>query len=676
MYQIGELIAGRYELKEILGSGGMAVVFRAMDRKLDREVTVKVMREDFNNDPVQVENFQKEAHAVAMLSHANIAGIYDVGSEQGLQYMVKEYVDGITLKEYISHRRHMTSDEIVKVTLKIAEGLRCAHRANIIHRDVKPQNVLVSPQGEVKVTDFGIATFAKTDTEPDEKDAMGAVHSISPEQARGKAVDARSDLYSLGITMYEMATGDTPFDGETPVEVAIKQVKEPMPSPREKVPELWPGLETIIYGLTRKNPEDRYQNCDQLIADLRRVYKDPTHTGAAGSGTDVHLQPLTDEDIRKASHSGEYVVGSGTEKNGDTDTQLTFWQRHGVLILTVGLCLALALLGAVVMRFLRQDSDPAGNSSVPVETATIRLPGFQGMTKQEAELAAADVGIQVVFTDAGYIYDSNYPEGTIVFQDPKANTEFHSGDTVEVALTLSRGEKALSRIANYENKPYEEAIQSLSDLGITYEIRKQQVTKEEQVGVVIAQAPYAGTEITDTTTVILTVGVMDAQTVSVPDLRGRTLEEAAKLLTDAKLKVGKTTEAPSETVEEGKILAQSPVGGSKLQANMSVDITVSSGKSEESTEEGTSGRFLLSADLFTGKGQDSQGSDNSSGSAPVSGQVKVEAEKSDGSRETVFDQKLSEKDMASKDYWIEYPAGTVALHVLVDGEEQFSVTVR
>ncbi|MBQ5960900.1 MAG: Stk1 family PASTA domain-containing Ser/Thr kinase [Firmicutes bacterium] len=666
MFPIGTLIAERYELQEIIGSGGMAVVFRALDRKLHREVTVKVMREDCSNDPVQEENFQREAHAVAMLSHANIAGIYDVGSEQGLQYMVKEYVEGITLKEYISHRRHMSSDEIVKVTLKIAEGLRCAHRANIVHRDVKPQNVLVSPQGEVKVTDFGIAMFAKSDTVPDSKEAMGSVHYISPEQARGKAVDARSDLYSLGITMYEMATGDVPFDGESPVEVALKQVKEPMPSPREKVPDLWPGLETIIYGLTRKNPEDRYQSCDQLIADLRRVFKDPTHTGAAGSGTDIHLKPVTDEDIRKASQSGEYVVGGAN--SGMEEPKLTFWQRHGVLILTLGLCLALALLVSVIARFLRQNSDPGGNGAASeAEAQIVLLPGFQGMTIDEAKLAAADKGIHVTFTEAAYIYDANFAEGVIVFQDPKANTEFHAGDSVEVALTISRGERTVSRIADYENKPYEEVIQSLADLGITYEIRKQQVTKDEQVGVVISQAPYAGSEITSTTTVILTVGVRDMEMVSVPDLRGNTAEEAAAMLTELKLKVGKTTEASSETVEKGVILAQSPVGGSKLQANMSVDITVSSGKAEDSSEGGSNGRFLLSADLFAGQ-EDSSG-------AGISGQVTVEAEKSDGTRVSVFSQKLSAQDMASKDYWIEYPAGTVVLHVLVNGQEQFSVTL-
>jgi serine/threonine-protein kinase len=668
MFPIGTLIAERYELQEIIGSGGMAVVFRALDRKLHREVTVKVMREDCSNDPVQEENFQREAHAVAMLSHTNIAGIYDVGSEQGLQYMVKEYVEGITLKEYISHRRHMSSDEIVKVTLKIAEGLRCAHRANIVHRDVKPQNVLVSPQGEVKVTDFGIATFAKADTVPDSKEAMGSVHYISPEQARGKAVDARSDLYSLGITMYEMATGDVPFDGESPVEVALKQVKEPMPSPREKVPDLWPGLETIIYGLTRKNPEDRYQSCDQLIADLRRVYKDPTHTGAAGSGTDIHLKPVTDEDIRKASQSGEYVVGGGAG-NSEEEPKLTFWQRHGVLILTIGLCLALALLGGVISRFLRQNSNPGGNSAASgTEAQTVRLPGFQGMTVEEAKLAAADEGIHVTFTEAAYIYDANFAEGVIVFQDPKANTEFRAGDNVEVALTISRGERTVSRIADYENKPYEEVIQSLADLGITYEIRKQQVTKDEQVGVVISQAPYAGSEITAATTVILTVGVRDVEMVPVPDLRGKTVEEATAMLTELKLKVGKTTDASSEMVDKGIILAQSPVAGSKLPANMSVDITVSTGKAEDSAEGGSNGRFLLSADLFAGQ-------EDSSGSG-VSGQVTVEAEKSDGTRETVFDQKLSAQDMASKDYWIEYPAGTVVLHVLVNGQEQFSVTLR
>ncbi|MBQ7916050.1 MAG: serine/threonine protein kinase, partial [Firmicutes bacterium] len=222
MLQVGAILANRYELLEVIGSGGMAVVFRGMDHKLHREVAVKVMREDFNDDPLQVEKFRKEAHAIAMLTHPNIVGIYDVGTEQGMEYMVKEYVDGITLKDYIRRRGHMGADEIVKVVIKIAEALKCAHESNIIHRDIKPQNVLVTPRGEVKVTDFGIAKFTKSSTVTDHKDAMGSVHYLSPEQARGQQVDARSDLYSLGITMYEMAVGKPPFDGDTPVAVAMQ----------------------------------------------------------------------------------------------------------------------------------------------------------------------------------------------------------------------------------------------------------------------------------------------------------------------------------------------------------------------------------------------------------------------------------------------------------------------
>ena len=267
----------------------MAVVFRGMDLKLHREVAVKVMREDFINDPVQVEKFRKEAHAIAMLTHPNIVGVYDIGTEQGLEYMVKEYVDGLTLKEYIQRRHHMNSDEIVKVTLKIAEALKAAHASNIIHRDIKPQNVLVTPKGEVKVTDFGIAKFTNSGTITDHKETMGSVHYLSPEQARGLPVDERSDLYSLGITMYEMAVGRPPFDGDTPVAVAMQQLNAPTPSPRESVPELWPGLETIIFGLTRKNPVDRYQFLCALIAIHRILRPDEEESGGSLSerrGTD------------------------------------------------------------------------------------------------------------------------------------------------------------------------------------------------------------------------------------------------------------------------------------------------------------------------------------------------------------------------------------------------------
>ena len=313
MLQIGTVLANRYQLLEQVGSGGVAVVFRGMDTKLHREVAVKVMREDFINDPVQVEKFRQEAHAIAMLSHPNIAGIYDIGTEQGMEYMVKEYVDGMTLKEYIRRRHRMTSDEIVKVTIKIAEALQCAHASSIIHRDIKPQNVLVTPKGEVKVTDFGIAKFVKAATVTEHKEAMGSVHYLSPEQARGMRVDERSDLYSLGVTMYEMATGRPPFDGDTPVAVAMQQLNTPMPSPRELAPDLWPGLETIILGLTRKNPAERYQSAAELIADLK--------------------ESLSGPQARERSGEAAYAAGSGSgQKNGnETAEKLLAEARYGSL---------------------------------------------------------------------------------------------------------------------------------------------------------------------------------------------------------------------------------------------------------------------------------------------------------------------------------------------------------
>ena len=413
MLQIGTVLANRYQLLEQVGSGGVAVVFRGMDTKLHREVAVKVMREDFINDPVQVEKFRQEAHAIAMLSHPNIAGIYDIGTEQGMEYMVKEYVDGMTLKEYIRRRHRMTSDEIVKVTIKIAEALQCAHASSIIHRDIKPQNVLVTPKGEVKVTDFGIAKFVKAATVTEHKDAMGSVHYLSPEQARGMRVDERSDLYSLGITMYEMATGRPPFDGDTPVAVAMQQLNTPMPSPREQelAPDLWPGLETIILGLTRKNPAER-------LSERRGTDR--------GSGRESIRIP----GVGSVAERPRTPQAAAPARKTETKQPKSFWQKHGTAVLASVLGVLIVILTVVVIAGLVS----AGRS----EPGVNYVPDFKGKTLQEAQREVTENGLNIVFADSPQeAFSEVYTAGQILGQEPVAGGQRSKGDTVVVTLTCS-----------------------------------------------------------------------------------------------------------------------------------------------------------------------------------------------------------------------------------------------
>ena len=275
MLDPGIVLSKRYEILGEIGAGGMAHVYKAKDYKLRRMVALKVLKHEYYQDEAVLSKFKKEALAAGGLTHPNIVAVYDLGQEFNIDYIVMEYVDGLTLKEYIRRRDVMGSEEVLKISIKIAEALKAAHANGIVHRDIKPQNIMVTQQGDVKVTDFGIAKAATSSTITQQGEALGSVHYFSPEQARGSFVDARSDLYSLGITMYEMITKQLPFAGDSPVAVAMKHLHDPLPEPQKMAPQIWPGLRDIIVKLTQKRPELRYQNAEELILDMKRVYKNP-----------------------------------------------------------------------------------------------------------------------------------------------------------------------------------------------------------------------------------------------------------------------------------------------------------------------------------------------------------------------------------------------------------------
>ena len=662
MLQVGAVLANRYELLEQIGSGGMAVVFRGMDRKLHREVAVKVMREDFIDDPVQVEKFRKEAHAIAMLTHPNIVGIYDIGTEQDMEYMVKEFVDGITLKDYIRRRRRMSSDEIVKVTLKIAQALKAAHECNIIHRDIQPQNVLVTPKGEVKVTDFGIAKFTKSGTITDHKETMGSVHYLSPEQARGQLVDERSDLYSLGITMYEMATGQPPFDGDTPVSVAMQQLNTKTPSPRAAAPELWPGLETIIFGLTRKNPDDRYQSAAELIADLKKVYKDPSHSGIQEKrNTPVPTGSEADLWKQKARRAAASPSASGTGRIPASSSEAkaagknkSFWEKYSIAILGTVLGLLVLTLAGVVISGLM-------SASRVDEPGVSYLPNFTGMDIEKARASVEEAKLNVQFSeDNKEIFSDVYEAGVIVNQEPSAGEQIRDAETVMVTLTVSKGKREISTVPDYLDNKYETAIQDLIDRGIPYKV---EVAEDEggKNGLIVSQSPKEGTELTADTVVTLYVAVAKEDMATVPNLYDKTEEEARNVLKEAGLEVGTITQSSHSEIQEGHVIAQGVESGKQLAKGSAVAITVSSGPYTGNTEK-DAGAFLLSADLFAGTEKES-------------GNIKVIA-KANGENVTLTDQTYSRETLASGTVWINYPIGTKAIRVLLDDVEVLSLSVE
>ena len=273
MIKIGMMLGDRYEILEKIGTGGMSDVYKAKDHKLNRFVAVKVLKQEFSENTSFVSKFRVEAQAAASLMHPNIVNVYDVGEENGVHFIVMELVEGITLKKYIEKKARLSVKEAVSIAIQACMGLEAAHNNHIIHRDIKPQNIIISKEGKVKVTDFGIAKAATSNTIT--SNVMGSVHYTSPEQARGGYSDERSDIYSMGITLFEMLTGRVPFNGDTTVAIAIKQIQEPMPSPRDFVPEIPVSVEQIVLKCTQKSPDRRYQSVGDLISDLKKSLVTP-----------------------------------------------------------------------------------------------------------------------------------------------------------------------------------------------------------------------------------------------------------------------------------------------------------------------------------------------------------------------------------------------------------------
>ena len=284
MIREGDMISGRYEIMGRIGTGGMADVYKAIDRKLNRYVAIKVLKREFREDETFVKKFRTEAQSAAGLSHPNIVNVYDVGEDRGLYYIVMELVEGITLKDYIQKKGRLTAKEVTSIAVQVCSAIEMAHSHNIVHRDIKPQNIIISKDGKVKVTDFGIAKATSSNTIS--TNVMGSVHYTSPEQARGGFSDAKSDIYSLGITMYEMITGELPFDGDSTVSIALKHLQEDIVEPSEIVPEMPYSLEQIILKCTQKSPDRRYADVALLAKDLRRSLAEP-------DGDFVVIAPLT-----------------------------------------------------------------------------------------------------------------------------------------------------------------------------------------------------------------------------------------------------------------------------------------------------------------------------------------------------------------------------------------------
>lgn len=600
MIKEGVYLGKRYEILGRIGSGGMADVYKGKDHKLNRFVAIKVLKSDYRSDEVFIKKFLSEAQAAAGLMHPNVVNVYDVGQDRGLYYMVMELVEGITLKDYIEKKEKISAKETVSISIQMVTGLQAAHNHHIIHRDIKPQNIIISKDGKVKVTDFGIAR-ATTSTQTISTSVMGSVHYTSPEQARGGVVDEKSDIYSIGITMYEMVTGHVPFDGDSTVTVALKHLQEQIVSPSEEVPDIPYSLECIIMKCTQKNPQLRYHDCASLLTDLKRSLVDPDGdfviAGAGVRGDTDRTVVMSTEEIEQVQQ-GQY--GDEDDYDGDDDYDNDDYDHDDddddydrrrpqdrrrrkknnvnsdtkrimkILMIVAGVVIALLVLFLVANAAGFFSSGPGLTQE---EEDTVEVPELRGRTEEEAKkiLNDMELGIKV---DPERQPSNQYEEGQIMAQDKEPGTEVDKNTTITV--TISSGEEAkTTTVPDVVNREESEAEQMIRDANLTVAHGEAQYDDNVAEGNVISSNPVAGTEIEEgqTVTIVVSLGQKPA---TVPDIRGMSAADAEAALSAEGL-VGSASEDYSDTVEAGKVISQSVDPNSEVDKGTTVSYVVSLG---------------------------------------------------------------------------------------------------
>ncbi|MGB9660640.1 MAG: Stk1 family PASTA domain-containing Ser/Thr kinase [Moorellaceae bacterium] len=536
---IGKILDGRYEIKEALGGGGMALVYRGYDRLLHRSVTIKILREQFASDQDFVARFQQEARAVARLSHPNVVSIYDVGQEDGLHYLVMEYVEGRSLKEIIAERAPLPVSEVIEIALQICEALEHAHENGIIHRDIKPHNILITKQGRVKVTDFGIAQAVNESTMTYDGTMIGSVHYLAPEQARGEPTGAVADIYSLGVVLYEMVTGQLPFNGETPLAIALKHLQEEPRPPRDSNPEVPPALERIILRALAKDPARRYPNVGSLRADLRAL-----------------RSVLADEDFATRELPAALAAEVPRENKSKRRPRVWAW----ALLILAFLALAAGGLWAGFRYYLA-----VGETVVPA---------VQGLPEAEAlsRLAAAGLKGQVI----GRKNDAEVPQGYVLSQDPQPGEQIKRSRPVLLVISLG---PRLYEVPNVIGDPERVARTKLQNAKFNVAIDPNDVYHPTiAAGSVVSQDPPAGTSRPEGSTVriVLSKGPQPKY-ISTPTLVGLTLLDAQQKLKDNGLQQGTVTYQRSEEQFAGIIIGQDPQPDTQILQGSAVNLTISQG---------------------------------------------------------------------------------------------------
>ncbi len=564
-----KVLAGRYELFERIGEGGMSVVYKAKDKLLNRFVAIKILKPQFINDPKFIDSFRRESQAAASMSHPNIVNIYDVGREGNIHYIVMELIEGRTLSDYIKEHGQMSYPKVIALSKQIAAALSFAHKNHIIHRDVKPHNVMITPNGTAKITDFGIAKAVNAATIVDNTDGIiGSVHYFSPEQARGGYVDEKSDIYSLGIVMYEMLTGRVPFDGDNPVNIALMHINGEMVPPSKIVEGVPPALEHIILKCTDKYPVNRYASADELIEALNNlefvgsVVGDSVLIGRGkGVSGDQHRQmgPIAETDY----DDGDYDDDEEARKSGKGGKKRPMDKKKKMIIIIAAVVAAIVL--GLVVAF-------AAGAFGGTE---IEAPDFKNMTFEEAQEAAAGYDIKVKKGDE--VVSEDVEKGKIVSQDPEAGTKIRTGSTVTVNISKGLGD---GDVPNLVGKNRDELADYLQAAGFTLGEVKSQAS-EEASGTVLSQDPAAGSTAEKGTAINVVVSDGSKAQAIVPYLVGKTVGDAQAALVNAGLKVGSISYDYSSTYAEGEVMWQQYDANAQLDKGTAVKIRVSKGREPE-----------------------------------------------------------------------------------------------
>lgn len=623
MLRKGMFIAERYEILERIGSGGMSDVYKAKCHKLNRYVAIKVLKPEYSEDKTFVSKFKAEAQAAAGLMHANIVNVYDVGEENGIYYIVMELVEGITLKKYIEKKGVLGVREAVSIAIQVAQGIDAAHKHNIVHRDIKPQNIIISKEGKVKVTDFGIARAASSNTI--NSSVMGSVHYISPEQARGGYSDEKSDIYSFGITLYEMLTGRVPFEGDTTVAIALQHIQDEIVSPRQYVPEIPVSVEKIVLKCTQRRTERRYQNMTDLIADLKRSLVTPDEdfvTIGAPLASDAPTKLITPDEVNEIAEKSSAVkakdieatpIGEVNKKNSlgeaaeeddidedgdddnlddiDGDDEELDEDEAGnkktidkvITILAISVAVAIVVILVILITKIAKNfgSGSSGKKNEPTSSIEdtsdkVKVPDVLGMTLEEAKKALNDEKL-------GFKYEYGYSKEDDVDKVYDTNPEIGSfvDKNTTITVYISKGVKKVEMV-DVIGKTQNEAEEAIIKAELKYTFQYIETTDDSLIGKVESTDPVAGTTVNAGTqvTVVLYKGKNEVN-IKMPDLSDKSEADAKKELEDLGFDINNVSveRAYDNEVEEGYVITQNgPKVGEETPSTAKIGLVVSLGK--------------------------------------------------------------------------------------------------